>query len=173
MVFELPSIQFEPSPASIHDDFRVTAHISWPDVDSAVQDLIVEHTPLFGWDVQDQVESGGTLWVGSVGGAAASMAVSRRGEMIGRYFFPLDNGCIVLSHCMTFPQFRHRGFYTAMLRQIVAQLGQTGERLFIDCADYHVASVRGIGQAGFHRIGTGTLWRSGRLSWKPLHRERE
>ena len=162
---------FEQATNEVHDasgaSLCVTEHNDWSSISPEIRSTLVAHTRHLRWNLQDTVESGGTLWLGLERDLIEGFAITRRGDQIERYFFPLDADCIVISHCMTLLEFRGRGIYPALLQAILYRLSTSCERFYIDCADYLEASARGICKAGFHFIGHGVCHRNGRLEWKP------
>jgi hypothetical protein len=144
----------------------VIEHKDWSSIPPEFRSTLVAHTRQLQWDLQDTVESGGTLWLGLEHGLIEGFAITRRGDQLERYFFPLNADCIVISHCMTLQAFRGRGIYPALLQSILLRLSTSCDRFYIDCTDYREASARGITKAGFHFIGRGICHRNGRLEWK-------
>lgn len=99
---------------------------------------------------------GAHLWLGFWDGQVAGICWSRSGLTRSDYFVPLQESDATILSCFTFPPFRGRGIYPAMLRYIASTLKDDRgiRRIFIDCRSYNRPSLRGIEKAGFRRIGT-------------------
>lgn len=120
-------------------------------------------------DPQGLWRDGAQFWIGRWQGQAATIAVSRRSQQVRAFFFPLQDGQALISHCGTVPCLRGRGLYPAMLTQIIRELAVEGVAyVVIHCADWNVPSRRGIERAGFNPIGTGLQRRGGKTNWIPL-----
>ena len=80
------------------------------------------------------------------------------------YFVPLTSNCVLISNCFTFPEYRGRGLYSAMLNHIITEMARRRiNRFYIDCNDWNLASIRGIQRAGFRLIGQGCVAEKDRL----------
>ena len=146
--------------------FTVTCYENYEDISPELRQLISENGRHLWWNVAENLGSGAKLWVGTVNGTPLSFAQTRSGETIDVYFFPMTEDCILISHCVTLPEARGQGLYMKMLRQICCMYGALGaRRLYIDCTDFNLSSARGIRAAGFHDIGRGIHFRSGKLAW--------
>jgi hypothetical protein len=114
-------------------------------------------------------QEGSQFWIGRLRGQAVTIAVSRSGQQVQAFFFPLQAQQSLLSHCGTFPCFRGRGLYPATLRQIARHLAAEGTTyIVIHCTDWNTSSKRGIERAGFQPIGIGIKRRGGKLRWLAL-----
>jgi RimJ/RimL family protein N-acetyltransferase len=151
-------------------DFVVQSVRSWPAMKQLLQtELRTWPRQIMPDDPQALWQEGSHFWIGRLQGQAATIAVARAGQQVQAYFFPLPSEHTLLSHCGTFPSFRGRGLYPAMLTQIARHLATKGvTHVVIHCADWNTPSRRGIERAGFHPIGTGIKRRDGRLQWLAL-----
>jgi RimJ/RimL family protein N-acetyltransferase len=74
--------------------------------------------------------------------------------------------CVVISHSVTIPEYRGKGLYPAILKEVIHELADQGfKRFYIDCADWNRPSNRVIERIGFSLIGRGKCKRKGRLAW--------
>ncbi len=152
-------------------DCRVSSYDRWCDIDAPIREALSHHGDQIWWDTEQLLSNGGQMWIGSVSGEPASLGWSWPGDKVRAYFFPLTSSCVLLSHFVTFPAFRGRGLYVALLVHIVQALTARGaERFFIHCADWNTASLHGIERVGFRRIGFGIARRNKHLVWYPRSR---
>ncbi len=112
------------------------------------------------------LDQGGKLWIGRLAERFANLGGTRTGDRMDAYFFPLISQSAVFSHFVTFPGYRGKNLFPAMLVGILRTLaGQGIEIFYIDCTDWNIPSIRGIERAGFQLIGHGRDHGSGKLVW--------
>jgi GNAT superfamily N-acetyltransferase len=146
--------------------YRITTYHKWEDIEEGVREELSRNDDVILWNAEDFLARGGQLWVGHVSAHLASVGWSWTSDKVRGYFFPLTASCVLLSHFVTLPAYRGRGFYVALLRHIARTLTAAGaECLFLHSADWNTASCRGISRAGFQPVGLGLDRRSGRLVW--------
>lgn len=82
---------------------------------------------------------------------------SRDSEMTVNGYFRLPPNASLIHHCRVSEKYRGRGVYGAMLRQLVALLGEAeGGLVILDAERGNRASIVGAGRAGFKVVGEGT-----------------
>jgi hypothetical protein len=139
----------------------------WADVPPELRADVATAGQFVWWDVAAMLQSGAEFWVGTTTGRPLAYAMTRRGDRVALYFFPMTERCSLVSHCVTLPEARGRGLYVAMLCHIGRTLALEGQtRLYIDCSDVNFASERGIRRVGYSKIGRGIHRRSGAILWR-------
>lgn len=163
MVFAMTGTRAAAAPVNLPAGVDVHRHGIWEGVP---QDLRAQISAAVSWDAAAMLGAGAELWVAMRDGRAMAYAISRRGDKVGIYFFPLTERCSLVSHCLTMPEVRRQGFYTQMLHYIGRTLASEGQmRLYIDCSDSNTASQRGIRRVGYTEIGRGLHRHSGATVW--------
>ena len=163
MVFAMTGTRAAAAPVNLPERVEIHRHGIWAGVP---QDLRAQISAAVSWDGAAMLGAGAELWVAMRDGRAMAYAITRRGDRVGIYFFPLTERCSLVSHCLTMPEVRRQGFYTQMLHYIGRTLASEGQmRLYIDCSASNVASQRGIRRAGYAEIGCGRHRRSGATLW--------
>lgn len=144
-------------PAVPPADFEVKEFRSHYEVDEKVKNAIIAHGGRFIWlEYEASLLAGDVLWVSYIGGEPAGVCWSTCPENAEDYFVPLGRKGVLVRKCLTLPQFRRRGVYTATLQHMIRSLAACGtERIFIDCRSWNTPSVRGIERAGFTRLAEG------------------
>ncbi len=139
---------------------------SWKEMGSSMCREFEIQKQLIYWDVRGFLEQGGKIWLGRLENELVNLGGTRTGDKIDSYFFPLVHHSAVLSHFVTFPAFRGKNLFQAMMVNILHTLaGQGVEQFFVDCNDWNIPSIRGIERTGFQLIGHGQAGRSGKLIW--------
>lgn len=152
----VPSYSIETLTCS--DDVRRVLYDPYPE--------LTKHLP---HDLGQYCRQGAVFWIGYLDGQAACAGVSRTQCLPNPYFVPIRPGWVLLSHFVTVPAYRGKGLYPALLAHIVRTMAAAGAPGFlIDCADWNVASRRGIERAGFVPIGSGCILRTGRFTFRPF-----
>lgn len=163
IVFAMTCARAAAAPVNLPARVEIHRHGIWEGVP---QDLRAQISAAVSWDAAALLGAGAELWVAMRDGRAMAYALTRRGDRVGVYFFPLTERCSLVSHCLTMPEVRRQGFYTQMLHYIGRTLASEGQmRLYIDCSASNVASQRGIRRAGYTEIGRGRHRRSGATLW--------
>jgi len=153
-------------PATVNPDLYILHYHDWSAIPEPIRNVLFVQKRYLWWDTKTMLAAGAELWVAVQGGHPLSFAVTRRGDKVDVYFFPMTETCSLISHCVTLPEARGRGLYVDMLRHVGKTLAQDGQnRLYIDCTDFNFASERGIHRAGFLAIGRGVHCRSGATIW--------
>jgi len=147
-------------------DLELIRSKSIEQVPASYHDAAKAHPRLLWWDLEELLGRGAELWTGVREGSAGTIALTRPGDAVDAYFFPMTEHCLLISHCLTMPEHRGHGLYPRMLQHILTTCSGEGvERFYIDCSDYNDSSVQGILKAGFRLIGRGVHRRNGRLIW--------
>jgi len=164
LIFALSATEAMQVPPIVIEGYQVRWLAGWPRVRQELYEPLGCHRRHLPDEPQQLSEEGAWFWVGWLEGQAANVGVSRMGDKVGRFFFPLTARQCLLSHFDTLPDFRGRGLYRAMLVHIMHEMRTRGvETFFIDCSDWNTASRRGIEHVGFHVVATGVEGRTLRL----------
>lgn len=133
----------------------ITKYECWDDVPSTYLKRIESYGESVSDDVLKNINSGGLLWVVTCSNTFAGIAISMKGENINKCFLPLKNEDIVISQCAIFDDFRGKGLYPLLLRNIAVQQVTLNEQvnIYISCLDWNIPSINGILKAGFKFIG--------------------
>lgn len=166
MLFAMSGARALAAPADLPTGFNIRHHEVWDAVSHNLQAQILASARFVWWDVEAMLHAGAELWVGVQDGRPLAYAMTRRGDQVDVYFFPMTERCSLVSHCVTMPEARGQGLYVHMLRHIGRVLASEGQRrLYIDCSDFNFASERGIRRVGYTEIGRGLHRRSGSIVW--------
>jgi hypothetical protein len=166
LVYSLSAAGLDRVPVVEIPGYEVEGISSWETVGSSLRREFEKHKQLIYWDVQGFLEQGGKIWLGRLEGRLANLGGTRTGDRMDFYFFPLIPKSAVFSHFVTFPDFRGKNLFQAMMGKILLTLaGQGVEQFYIDCTDWNIPSIRGIERTGFQLIGHGQAGRSGKLVW--------
>lgn len=134
-------------------NYRMVSITSIDMIDDTLKEKFIQRQCYILPNTQTVLSKGGHLWVGYLNGQLANLACTRTGDGIGSYFFPLTAECVLISHCVTFPEYRGHDLYPASLTHIVRTLGNKGfKRFYIDCCDWNMSSERAIRHTGFRLI---------------------
>ncbi len=166
LIFTLAiSVQYLPPVCKIRG-YEVELITSSDLINNTLKEQLIQHRSSIRSDAETMLKNGACLWVGYLDGHLANLAWTRTGDKVQSYFFPLVTECILISHCVTLPDYRGRGLYPAIMTHIIRTLGSKGfERFYVDCSDWNVASERPIRRLGFYLIGRGKYKKTGRLAW--------
>ena len=146
--------------------FKLLLFESWECVDDAVKKQLAQSKDFILAVTEVAVNNGAWLWVGYWDNKLTNIILTTTADNKQRYFFPLPEQGVVISHSVTIPQYRRFGFYKAGLTRIVNELAKRGHNVFyIDCVDWNVASVRAIESTGFSLIGEGKHNGKERFCW--------
>lgn len=148
------------------EGLAVRRYGSWDELGPQERAFVNDNARLIHWDVPRSLAAGAVTWIAAKDGTPVSIAQTRRGDRIEVYFFPMTETCVLVSHCMTLPDWRGRGYYEVMLRHVSRELQREGcRRIYIDCLRENKSSQRGIIKAGFLEIGRGIHRRNGSIVW--------
>jgi GNAT superfamily N-acetyltransferase len=139
------------SPAGL----SVTRHRSFHDVDDAVKNALVQYGGRRLWvQCKESFCRGDELWVGRVEDQPVGVCWTAHRDSVGPYPTPLDREDAVVRSAITFPAFRRRGFFGAILRHAAdALLREGAKRILVVCHIADVAVRRGVVRAGFGELG--------------------
>ncbi|TGD61193.1 hypothetical protein EYC08_19150 [Tabrizicola sp. WMC-M-20] len=153
-------------PATTNRHLDIARYDEWSAIPASVQNALITQKRYLWWDTEAMLATGAELWVGFQEAQPLTFSMTRRGDRVDVYFFPMTETCSLISHCVTLPEARGQGLYVDMLRHISQTLAEDRQnRLYIDCTDFNFASERGIYRAGFRTIGRGVHRRSGTTVW--------
>jgi RimJ/RimL family protein N-acetyltransferase len=111
---------------------------------SVVEQRLQHGDEWFGWEHSGRVVSFG--WI------------CYRDRVIGLRRMPEDEHRVFLYNFHTLPEYRGRGSYPALLRQMRHTLGREGRTQFIiDAHAWNHASLKGIEKAGFSPVARSTV----------------
>lgn len=147
-------------------DYEIKEVSSWDMVNQTTRETFTKYAQHIWWDTKSMLREGGTLWLGYLHGQLASIAWTRSGDRVRKYFFPVTSDCIVISHCVTLPQYRGLHLYPTGLAEITRVLADRGfKRFYIACSDWNIASVQAIHRAGFRLLGRGIAKNKSHFIW--------
>jgi RimJ/RimL family protein N-acetyltransferase len=151
--------------SSIHvADYVTKLILCWDMTNESLKDKFEKYKRYVMQDPATALRSGKWLWVGYLEDQVAHVAWTTTGDKVGKYFFPLSPDSVLISHCVTLPEYRGMGLFPATLLQVASTLANRGFKCFyIDCQAWNFPSRRGIELAGFRLIGLGKHKRNGRL----------
>jgi hypothetical protein len=143
--------------------FKMRVFKSWQAVDDNIKQQLRQNDHF----LESLIKNGAWLWAGYCDDEFTNAVLTFRGDKKRRYYFPLDEKCVVISHCITMPQYRRLGLYKTSLAYVLNELAQNGQNLFyIDCSDWNFPSIKAIEAVGFTLIGEGQHKRKDQLLWR-------
>lgn len=119
----------------------------------------------FWWNTSQMLEEGFEFFFGLVEDDVCVAAAIRWGGNVNRYFFPMGEDWMLISHCVCLPRFRGKGYYPELLRHVIWATMTRAERIIIDASDWNVASSGPIRKLGFGVLGTGVHRKRGGLAY--------
>lgn len=147
-------------------DYELREVSSWDMIDQAIRKTFEAYKQYIWWDTQSMLAEGSSFWLGYLDGQLANIIFTTSGDKVRAYYFPMTSECVLISHCVTLPQYRGLHLYSAGLAKIIHTLAGRGfKRFYIGCPDWNTASVQGICRAGFVLLGRGIAKRNGRIVW--------
>jgi RimJ/RimL family protein N-acetyltransferase len=147
------------------EKFVLVSISSVEDISEQLWKEFERHPRLIFWDTRLLLQSGCRLWLGYSEDDLVCILWSIPGNIQKSYFFPMTEKCVLIGRCVTFPQFRRKGYFTRSLILLTLNLANEDfNRFYVDCAEWNVASKKAIERAGFLRIGHGWSRKRG-LHW--------
>jgi GNAT superfamily N-acetyltransferase len=167
LVYQLMAADVKSLPSTHVDDYITKAILSSDMDNDTLRNELVGYEDYIGVYAKRPSANKKWLWVGYLKGKVAHIAWSTAGDEVSRYFFPLDPNWVLISHCVTLPQYRGLGLFRASLSYIVHTLNDKGfQRFYIDCNAWNHASTQAIQRAGFQLIGFAKHKRKGQLIFR-------
>lgn len=143
-------------------------------IDESLRSELLEYGVQTWFDFDVRSGNGGTVWIGRLKGEIAHIALTKRGNDVTSFFFPLSPDSVRISNCVTLPAYRRRGLYMATLRQVVRSMSEAGIRsFFLEVLDWNRPSLAAVERAGFRCIGYGILRRDQSRIWRPKREKRK
>lgn len=107
--------------------------------------------------LETEVDRGGVLWLGTIGGELAATQFSIRGSKMPGWYVPLQPNDIVIYAAGTLNAFRGRGIHPAMIRHIMENEPREGGEVYCDALVWNTVAQRNIEKAGYRPIAKSRL----------------
>ena len=132
-------------------------------INANLQQMIERHRRHLWWDIDGLLKSGHVFYAGYAEEEMCCFAAIRSGPDVERYFFPMGEDWMLISHCVTLPGARGKGFYPELLQHVIHLNSEWCGTVVIDASDWNRSSAKPIERVGFHRVGLGMHRHGGKI----------
>jgi len=121
--------------------------------DTRLQEVLAEEGEEYLAQIRQNFATGAVFWLGLIDNRVVAYQWTRRGSKTKRYLVNILPQDIVIYATATFPQWRGKGIYPAMMQYIIEKELAGHGTAYVNCKVWNKPSIRGIIKAGFTQIG--------------------